>query len=336
MTILLVARKYNIKSPEVIGGVIVSSENLIRFFNEHDVNYLFVDTNKKAYFNKLLSLFAINFKILRRISKVEHIALNLSDLELVLIAPLAVYFASLKRKKVSLRVFGGNFHEIHNRNYFFKKAIDFVLSRCSLLFLQTNDLVGKYQNRYRTIHLPTCRYTVSIVKRRTYRNKFVFAGQLKRTKGVQFILRLAEKLKDIRIDFVGALEEYSKDELSTKNTMYRGALPPQSLTEVLSEYDFLLFPTIHPGEGYPGIIIEGYAAGVPVLTNRWRSIPELVDDGETGFLFTPNDLDGYCSVIENMNDKKYQYLRENSLKKFEQFDCNTVYGKYLHHIKQLN
>ncbi len=35
---------------------------------------------------------------------------------------------------------------------------------------------------------------------------------------------------------------------------------------MLQHYDMLLFPTHWIGEGYPGIIIEAYHAGIPVIT----------------------------------------------------------------------
>ena len=42
-------------------------------------------------------------------------------------------------------------------------------------------------------------------------------------------------------------------------------------TERLWEYDCLVLPTFHPGEGYPGVIAEAFVHEIPVITTiGWR------------------------------------------------------------------
>ena len=46
---------------------------------------------------------------------------------------------------------------------------------------------------------------------------------------------------------------------------------------------------VHPSsvDAFPTALLEAMAAGVPVVATRVGGIPEIVDDGETGFLFEP-------------------------------------------------
>ena len=44
----------------------------------------------------------------------------------------------------------------------------------------------------------------------------------------------------------------------------------------------MLFPTHYPTEGIPGTIIDAYAAGVPVISAKWQSFGDVVEDGVTG------------------------------------------------------
>jgi glycosyltransferase involved in cell wall biosynthesis len=44
----------------------------------------------------------------------------------------------------------------------------------------------------------------------------------------------------------------------------------------LSDADFFCFPTYYQNENQPVSIIEAMAFGLPILTTRWRSIPELL------------------------------------------------------------
>ena len=47
---------------------------------------------------------------------------------------------------------------------------------------------------------------------------------------------------------------------------------------LLGEADCLIFPTFYPNEGLPVVLIEALAYGLPVLTTRWRAIPEITGE----------------------------------------------------------
>ena len=64
---------------------------------------------------------------------------------------------------------------------------------------------------------------------------------------------------------------------------YKGLVPFDESVEVLKDYFALLFPTRFFTEGIPGTIIDAYAAGVPVISAKWESFADVVDDGVTGF-----------------------------------------------------
>ena len=58
--------------------------------------------------------------------------------------------------------------------------------------------------------------------------------------------------------------------------------------DALSKLDLLVVPSA-PGEATTRVILEAYAAGVPVVATRSGGIPEIVEDGETGFLVPDAD-----------------------------------------------
>ena len=60
------------------------------------------------------------------------------------------------------------------------------------------------------------------------------------------------------------------------------------VSAVLSTLDLLVVPSA-PGEATTRVILEAFAAGVPVVATSSGGIPEIVSDGETGFLTPPCD-----------------------------------------------
>jgi glycosyltransferase involved in cell wall biosynthesis len=68
--------------------------------------------------------------------------------------------------------------------------------------------------------------------------------------------------------------------------------------ELLRAADFLLLPSTH--EGLPLSIVEAQATQVPVLAAPTAGIPEVVTDGQTGFLIPAEDVTGYASRMEDL------------------------------------
>jgi glycosyltransferase involved in cell wall biosynthesis len=56
-------------------------------------------------------------------------------------------------------------------------------------------------------------------------------------------------------------------------------------------------------EGLPNVILEAFAAGVPVLSTPVASVPEVVHDGMNGFLFPFGDDEALARrITEVMSD----------------------------------
>jgi len=53
-------------------------------------------------------------------------------------------------------------------------------------------------------------------------------------------------------------------------------------------------------EGLPRAAVEAVAAGVPVVATAVDGTPEVVRDGENGFLVAPGDVDGVAAAITRL------------------------------------
>ncbi len=104
----------------------------------------------------------------------------------------------------------------------------------------------------------------------------------------------------------------------------------------LSKYDEVLLPTYYPGEGYPGIIIEAYSVGIPVITTKWKSIPEIADD--TCALFVePRSAQALYEAMITLIQNKDLYLRlcRGAAKKQQLFDSEVWAARFAEYCNDL-
>ena len=98
-------------------------------------------------------------------------------------------------------------------------------------------------------------------------------------------------------------KDYKKDfDILMKNVpdyiQYRGLVKFDKSPEVLSQYFMLLFPTTFYGEGFPGTILDAYAAGLPVIASNWRFNSELIQENITGFTYQYDSQNALTDAIE--------------------------------------
>jgi len=65
---------------------------------------------------------------------------------------------------------------------------------------------------------------------------------------------------------------------------YAGFVSGEQKDKLLREADIFCFPSFYPNENQPVNLIEAMAFGLPVLTTRWRSLPELFPVGYSGLV----------------------------------------------------
>lgn len=120
-------------------------------------------------------------------------------------------------------------------------------------------------------------------------------SRVMREKGIETAINAISKVNDhlgrvvYSLDIYGQVDTTQKEwfeHLKTcfsENVRYCGSADADKSTEVLQYYFALLFPTHFYTEGVPGTIIDAYAAGVPVVSAKWESYADVVDEGITGF-----------------------------------------------------
>lgn len=104
-----------------------------------------------------------------------------------------------------------------------------------------------------------------------------------------------------------------RDELQV---MYVGFATGPEKHRLLAESDCLCFPTYYRNEAQPLNIIEAMAFGMPVVTTRWRGIPELLPD-DYEFIVEPRDSAALTErLLAAATTGRGEFLRERYLQQF--------------------
>jgi glycosyltransferase involved in cell wall biosynthesis len=173
---------------------------------------------------------------------------------------------------------------------------------------------------------------------KTNKFMFVFIGRVSKTKGVLEIIEASKILKfnnpllDFQVDFYGPREE-DIDFPENLPIAYKGYLDimnnQKESYETLSEYSCMLFPTYWMGEGFPGVIIDAFIAGLPVIATDWNMNKEVIDDGETGIIIPIKDAKALAWAMLNMmeNREMVSTMSKNSLDKAKDYHIDVVWSK---------
>ena len=137
-----------------------------------------------------------------------------------------------------------------------------------------------------------------------------FLGRLDEEKGVRELAAVAKRLPDgLTFRFIGDgdLADWLASELEAEieagSVELVGWVDHEDVPEELSELQLLVMPS-HPTEGLPTVILESLACGTPVYATPVSGIPDVVREGETGFLMENMRSDSIISRLETIADRE--------------------------------
>lgn len=99
--------------------------------------------------------------------------------------------------------------------------------------------------------------------------------------------------EDLFLDIWGPVEDGFKQELGAllkemPFVSYKGCVSYDNSVSVVRRENVLLFPTRWEGEGFPGTVVDAFAAGVPVVASDWNANAEIIEHMKTGLIY-PNE-----------------------------------------------
>lgn len=163
----------------------------------------------------------------------------------------------------------------------------------------------------------------------------IYFGRLSEEKGLLTLLEAMKELPEINLTLVGVgpqkkeIENYIKQQCLA-NVKLGGYKKGQELYNLIKQSRLIVMPSIWY-ENNPISILEAFALGKPVLGADLGGIPELVQDGQTGFLFKNGQSSDLIKIIKNnyFNTELIQKMSQNC----RQFVVENCQGSV--HLKQI-
>lgn len=132
-----------------------------------------------------------------------------------------------------------------------------------------------------------------------HKNSFCMFSRVVEEKGITDAILAIHKYnesheKQARLEIWGPIDEKYEEKFQSLLEQYKlcvtykGTVSYDKSLEVLTDHIALLFPTFWLGEGFPGTIVDAYAAGLPVIASDWNANNELIHDFRTGWVY-PNE-----------------------------------------------
>ena len=156
--------------------------------------------------------------------------------------------------------------------------------------------------------------------------------KVKRIEDVVHVFSLVSKTIPVKLVMVGdgpernKIERLCREKLSTNSFTFLGNL--KSTIEVLNISDVFILPSLKESFGLAAL--EAMASSVPVISTNSGGLPEVIENGASGFLSNVGDVQDMAKNMMTLlkDDKTLENYKKNALKRAADFDIQKILPLY--------
>ncbi|KAK9289727.1 hypothetical protein L1049_007886 [Liquidambar formosana] len=160
----------------------------------------------------------------------------------------------------------------------------------------------------------------------------IHVGRLGVEKSLDFLKGVMDRLPEARIAFIGDgpyREELEKIFIGMP-AVFTGMLQGEELSQAYASGDVFVMPSESETLGL--VVLEAMSSGIPVVGVRAGGIPDIISpdqEGKTGFLYSPGDLDDCLSKLEPLlsNSELRETIGKAARVDMEQYDWRAATRK---------
>jgi starch synthase len=158
----------------------------------------------------------------------------------------------------------------------------------------------------------------------TQKSNILLFGRITPYKGVEYLIEaeklIRDKIPDLTITIAGEgnMKKYKKSIAEKSNIVVLNRfIPDEEVAELFQKTTLVVLPYTHGSQS--GVIPIAYAFKKPVVVTDVGSIPEVVEDGKTGFVIPPKNVNALVEAIIKLlqNDELRNEMGEYAYKKMK-------------------
>ncbi len=165
----------------------------------------------------------------------------------------------------------------------------------------------------------------------------LFVGRLDPIKGVAYLIEamntIVKRNPQVRLLLVGdgkerrSLETLVEELRLVEYVSFVGKVPNEKVPEYMAATDVLVLPSL--SEGFPVVLLEAMACGLPIVATNVGGIPEIVRDGENGFLVEPESSKEIAEKVLKLleNDELRRRISQNNFEQAKNYSWEAVVDK---------
>lgn len=237
------------------------------------------------------------FKVPHALRKCDDFIMMPVENGLRFLTPLLCFWRKFYKRQLHYVVIGGWLPAFISS----KKQMKNGLKGFDGIYAETNTMKRALEAQgFENVYvMPNCKYlTILSEKELVYPSSMPYKlctfSRVMKEKGIETVVNVIKQINDklgyiaYSLDIYGQIDTAQNEWFENlkkhfpEYIQYCGCVEAHQSVEVLHKYFALLFPTHFYTEGIPGTIIDAYAAGIPVVSAKWESYSDVVDEGITG------------------------------------------------------
>lgn len=258
-----------------------------------------------------------------------------------------------------ISVWGSDIFSFPNYSLLHKLSVKYSLSKADKI-LSTSNIMAEETRKYCVKDIVITPFGVDVEKFKPVKVKSIFSNsdfvigtikKLEKKYGIIYLIKsfkiLIEKYpgRSFKLLITGEgferenLENLTKELGIEDNVIFTGFISQEKIPDYFNMLDVCCIPSIEDSESFGVSAIEASACGIPVVASRVGGLPEVVEDGITGFLVKKEDPYAIVEAIEkilNNEALKTELGRNGRAKIIKQYDWNDSVNKMVSIYKQVH
>ncbi len=318
-------------------------------FNKEGIHYFNSSLKSKNFFFRVLESIRLkwSFGLILVRASIRNVYILSSSYTGFYDKILYVIIAKILQRNTYLNLVGGAFFKFTDSGVFNRLIVPQLLKLPSIIVVGSELWKNKFKQLYGCEYTKVIYNPVRIPKRfknaeynKSHSGKIeiLFLGTLNEGKGILDLIKIIQAFSThesvcFTIVGKGELESLISIELAKEialgSVRIEGFISEEKKHEILAKAHILILPSYF--EVLPISILEAMFAGMLIVSTKVGAIPEIIEEGENGFLFEPGDYNRMISAIQKLIQKPelIDEIGRNNIMKSKNFDVLNIFKEQL-------